>query len=125
MTAHSDPNAAKRNADDFIERLGQETGVSRRFLEEARPVIERAFAEVPEDRLSACLETIRFTVQMQAETEASLRRSLEQSQQLIRSEEALYEKLHTLKEEALLAKEKVATAALGLFRWQNPSFDSN
>ena len=119
------PLAEEFNA--FVEALEKETGVSRRFLDDARPIIERAFTEVEPRMRAECLEMIRLTVQTQAETEATVRRSMIQAKQLIDAEEALCSRLHELRTEAAAAKEKVAAAAMGLFQLhlQKPSVDSN
>ena len=111
--------------DEFIETLAKETDVSRDFLDEARGVIARAFTEVPPEQRPECLENIRITVRMQAETEAAIRRSMESAKRLIQAEEMLVSKLHELRKEALAAKELAATAALGMLRMQKPSLDMN
>ena len=111
--------------DDFIEELAEETGVSRDFLDEAKAVIARAFTEVPPEYRPECLENIRLTVRMQAETEAAVRHSIESAKRLVQAEEMLVSKLHELRKEALAAKEQAAAAALGLFRLQKPSLDMN
>lgn len=116
---------AFENADSFIDALERETGVSRSFLDEARPIIERAFTEVKPEMRGECLAMLRFTVQTQAETEETIRRSMEQAKKLVDAEAALCAKLHALKDDALAAKEKVAVAAMGLLRVHNPSLDSN
>ena len=109
----------------FIEELAEETGVSRDFLDDARAVIARAFTEVPPERRPECLENIRLTVRMQAETEAAVRSSMESAKRLVQAEEHLLNKLQELKTEARAAKEQAATAALGLLRLQKPSLDMN
>ena len=111
--------------EEFIEELARETGVSRSFLDDARAVIARAFTEVPSERRPECLENIRLTVRMQAETEAAVRSSMASAQRLIQAEERLLTSLQELKEEAQAAKEQAATAALSLFRLQKPSLDMN
>lgn len=118
----SDP---RKKAEAFIESLEKETGVSRRFLEEARSGIERAFAEVPPENLPECLENIRHTVKTQAETEAALKTSLDCAQRLVRAEANLTATLHELKEAAVTAKERAAAAAMMLLRQQHSSSDIN
>ena len=125
MTTRPQSHPSFENADTFIDALEQETGVSRKFLEEARPIIERAFSEVKPEAREECLAMIRLTVATQAETEETVRRSMEQARKLVEAEEDLCKKLHSLKEEALAAKNQVAAAAVGLYRWRSPSYDTN
>ncbi len=108
----------------FIEELAQ-TGVSPRFLEEARPQIARAFTEVPPAYRPECLEAIRTTIKTQAETEASLRQSLQQVERLVVAEEALTEKLRLLRQSARVAADAAAAAAFGMFRPARPPKDMN
>lgn len=74
-------------ANDFIEQLVKDTGVSRRFLEAARPSIETAFRDVPLDRRPQCLDAIREATTRQAETELILDRAAIQAAALERSQE--------------------------------------
>ena len=57
----------------FIARMEKETGVSKRFLDVARPSIERAFLEVPRARRHDCLAAIETSCRTQAKTEKSIK----------------------------------------------------
>lgn len=64
------------SADMFIKSLVQKTGVSRRFIEAARPMIEKAFSEVSEEYRVKCLQDVETIVSRQAETERCARQAL-------------------------------------------------
>ncbi len=124
-TLPSNRNLDLTEIEKFIEELAEETGVSRAFLDDAKAVIARAFTDVPPDRRPECLENIRTTVRMQAETEAAVRSSMESAKRLVQAEERLLTSLQELKKEAQAAKEQAASAALGLLHLQKPSLDMN
>jgi hypothetical protein len=124
MTAQIPIGPNDVNLEDFMEELAQ-TGVSCRFLEEARPRIARAFSEVLPQNRAECLEAIRITIRTQAETEAGLKLSMDQVERLVKAEAELADKLRLLKTNAKSAAESAAAAAFGLLRLSNPPADMN
>ena len=98
----------------FIAKLEKETGVSKRFLEAARPSIERAFIEVPKERRLECLEAIEMSCKNQAETEKSVEKSLESAKRLAVVEQKLTQSLAQLKAETQLTRDRMTATA---FHW--------
>ena len=58
--------------EEFLQLVRKDTGVSQRFLDAARPLVRRAFVEVPKERLQNCLNAIRTAIERQAEIEKLL-----------------------------------------------------
>ena len=98
----------------YIAKLEKETGVSKRFLEAARPSIERAFLEVPEERRYECLEAIETSCRTQAETEKHIEKSLKNAKKLAEVEKKLMRSLASLKAETTLTRDRITAAA---FNW--------
>lgn len=98
----------------YIAKLEKETGVSKRFLEAARPSIERAFLEVPIERRFECLEAIEHSCKTQASTERSIERSMANTKKLAVVEKKLSDKLAALKAETKMTRDRVTAAA---FNW--------
>ena len=61
-----DPHQA---TEKFLNATRVKTGVSQRFLDAARPLVLRAFREVPEERLDECLAALTRAFARQAEIE--------------------------------------------------------
>lgn len=98
----------------FIARMEKETGVSKRFLDAARPSIERAFLEVPRARRHECLTAIETSCRTQAETEKSIEQSLKNARKLASVEQKLAKSLADLKTETKLTRDRMTATA---FNW--------
>ena len=57
-------------AEQFLNKMREKTGVSWRFLNSARPLVRRAFIEVPLERREACLASLAKAFSRQAEIES-------------------------------------------------------
>ena len=105
---------------EFLEELARETGVSREFLEEARPTIKILFAEVPEENRETCLLTVRDIVENQASTERDIPRARLGADMLRESQERLTERLSSLAKQTRQLATTFASLQLSLYQ---PSSD--
>ncbi len=104
-----------KKASEFLTQLRQFTGVSHRFIEAARPAVEKAFAEVPEDRLQDCLDSIWKIAECQVETEASCERSRALARLLEKKQSSLHASLSKLPRHSERIKNSVAVSMTNLF----------
>lgn len=115
----------KKQVDEFIELLVIETGVSRKFMESARPSIETAYTDVPKEQLDAILDTIIDLAYQQAASEASIRRANEGIKILRASQERISLDLHAMNEALKKSRDALAVSLVSLtFNKTNPSIDS-
>ncbi|MCP4674529.1 MAG: hypothetical protein GY854_03230 [Deltaproteobacteria bacterium] len=86
-----------RQIENLLSEIGRTTGVSREFLEEARPAAEKLFREVPEDQHEQVLEVFHQSARCQAQTEAHLNNAMSLTHKLAQKEAAYIEKVKELK----------------------------
>lgn len=113
--------------EDFLQELEKTTRVSRRFIEAARPILERLYSGVPEERRSEVLETFRQTMNRQAETEASVARALVLADQMGNSQINVAKKLAQMKKRMQNRHAEVASILIrscGGFGDQQPTFEA-
>ncbi|MCP4602517.1 MAG: hypothetical protein GY847_18705 [Proteobacteria bacterium] len=102
-------------AEIFITKLKAETGISHRFLEAARPAIEKAFTLVPEENRNNCLDAIRESVRRQAETEATIESAYNFAEQIEEKQSALFGALKDLETETKRTKNSLIAAVLNIY----------
>ena len=114
INAFSNPDATVF-ADLFIQELEEKTGVSRKFIEAARPAIEKAFSDVSQERREELLCQVWALVQQQAETEAICARAKESAQQLDSSRDAMMTQLNEAKQKMVSMRDCLRGATLSLY----------
>lgn len=113
--------------EEFIDELEQTTRVSKRFIEAARPILERLYSGVPADRRSEVLETFRQTMNRQAETEASVARALVLADKMGNQQINVAKKLEQMKKRMQNRHAEVASILIrscGGFGDQQPAFEA-
>ncbi len=81
----------------FVAELDKTTGVSKRFLDAARPAVEKLFRSVPPEKQAEVLEVFRQTARCQAETEHHASAALAMTEDLAEKEAAFARKLKELR----------------------------
>lgn len=104
------------NASEFLDELAKETGVSREFLEEARPAINILFSEVPEEQRESCLVTVRDIVENQASAEQNIRRARLSADMLRQSQDRLTRRLNSLAQQTRQLATSFASLQLSLYQ---------
>jgi hypothetical protein len=109
----------------FMAKVQRETGVSRRFLEAARPAIEKTFLEIPEKNRPQCFDAIWETARQQAESEERLVEVKIVSEKFAMAERNMATELSNLKRQVTDTRQKIAKVAANMYTIlaKNPAGD--
>ena len=100
-----------REVELLISALREETGVGERFLEGARPAIEKTFAEVPVENREICLKAVWASARRQAKTEFYLSEAMHHAKKIEESGKSVSARFLNLERQTDLAEKAVAETA--------------
>lgn len=100
---------------EFTKILEEKTGVSKRFLTQAQPAIQRLFKEVPADKRESCIEIIIDIARQQAQNEAEMSEARIRLERLTSTQQERLMKLENLNTQVKRAASALASLRFSLY----------
>lgn len=100
--------------DELMRIVKEETGVSEKFIEAARPSIEAIFTDVEAQRRPECIQALWETAALQAETEQAIARARMWAKRLENAQNHLLVELGRMNRRVEDARNSVASTTLGI-----------